>query len=714
SPHPQVALERWSLSLLIFLGSIFLLDSLENGWSENNWENSLILICLVFSFLEITLAAYWYFQASALSGQSIFSLPFGYRSSGLFMGHANVLSGYLNLIIPILTIRIFSQRQTRTRLAFIVLLSPLAITQFLTSSRGGWLSGAGGLAIALGYYFVKHTSIRKQLSEMISPRRLKFRTTMIAIFSLLGITLGGWLFLRQTQITPGHAPIQYSRSGIWEPALNIFRESPIVGHGLASFSTLFSAQNLTPPGFTTSHAHNLFLQILTQSGVIGLILVVAMASLLAKDLILSAWVLPKKHVPQFSIYLGGIAAFFLHHFVDYLLESPAYVIALAIIFTLAIHRTRSTFINIPLRQSQLLIGSSFLIVILLNVIPLKANIAYWRGVEAFRGNRLDEAADLICIAAQDDPLSFYQFQCGLSQAFLANVRQDDFHIVLARDAYQQGLLADSGWPVDSANYSALLYESGNTEEAIRLLKATLERAPRQFSLWMNLALWLDNLGMAAETHEVILQALESYPLLYRSEIFSRDQAWAASLDDFIATHVMDLDQDLSFTAWQALDASNYDKAEMQFRTIIASNPLSASGYKGLSETQFFKSNYDNAKANIRIALFLDPSDPYAHFLLGRIHEANNDVEDALRSYSNGYTALSKLSDSWSYYARTYHRFFPEPDFVPQLIRYFPTRNEVSILCTLASHHYESIQPETVTEIRNYLLRLGAEASCIEW
>ncbi len=711
SPQPQVAIERWSLSLLIFMGSVLLLDTLENGWSGRNWENSLILIGTVFCLLEISVASFWYVQASKVTGLGIFSLPFSYRSSGLFIGHANVLSGFLNLIIPILVIRILSHRSIRVRLGYFVVLGIFFITQFLTSSRGGWLSGIAGIVVAVSYFYLRQESLLTQIGELFRSRASRIRLILITLSAVFVLLLVGGALIRQAQTTPGHAPHTSSRSGIWKPALTIMGESPILGHGLASFSTLYSEQNLTPPGFTTSHAHNLFLQILVQSGFVGMILVLAMIFLLAKDLILTARKLPQKNVPNYAPYLGAIAAFFVHHLFDYLVESPGYVISLALILTLAIYQTHSNDIRVPLQKARVLIGASFLIVILLNIRTTSADSSYWRGVEAFRENRMDEAADLICAAADNDPFSFYQFQCGLSHAFLAEIHQDEEHIRRAQDYYHQGLLQDDGWPVNSANFAALLYESGNSDEAVGWLERALERAPKHDSLWMNLGLWLDEIGNTADARTAIYQALQSNPMLHRSEIFSRDQTWAATRDDFITANMNDLTDRPDFSAWQALDSSAYDEAETRFGAMIQSNPLSTSGYKGLSETQLSTGNDDAARAIIQIALFLDPADPYSHFLLGRIHEARGDDERAIISYSAGFDALTNLSDSWSYYARTYHRFFPEPDFVPQLLRYFPTAQEVKILCTLSTHYYDIREYETAMEIKSFLDRLGAETSC---
>ena len=224
-------------------------------------------------------------------------------------------------------------------------------------------------------------------------------------------------------------------------------------------------------------------------------------------------------------------------------------------------------------------------------------------------------------------------------------------------------------------------------------------------------MWFDERGEYADAHDAILEALRLNPILSRSDIFFHNQTWIAALDEFIVANLTDLEKNQNFIAWQTLGRSNYDDAEIQFRATIASNPLSTSGYQGLSETQLSTGRYDDAHNSIQIALFLNSSDPYSHFLLGRIHEANNEYDLAIMNYSAGFEALKNLSDSWSFYARTYHRFFPEPDLVPQIIRYFPTVQELGVFCTLYSHYIETNQQDMAIEIEDMLARLSPNTSC---
>jgi hypothetical protein len=114
SIHPSEAVEKWSFSFLVLIGALLIIDSLGNGWSPKTWLDATIIIALVFSLIEITLASFWYAQAVELTGLSLNTLPFGYRSSGLLIGHANVFSGLLNFIIIIMCSRFLTSSSLRT------------------------------------------------------------------------------------------------------------------------------------------------------------------------------------------------------------------------------------------------------------------------------------------------------------------------------------------------------------------------------------------------------------------------------------------------------------------------------------------------------------------------------------------------------------------------------------------------------------------------
>jgi len=142
SPQPLPGLEKWSTSILLFLAFFIVSDSLEAGWSNITWENALLNLAVVFSFLEIALAGVWYLRWASIAGE-IFSLPpVGYRLYGLFIGHANVFSGYINLVLPIVFVRLIQSRNTGRRLLWGSVIGLFVMVQYFASSRGGWISVA--------------------------------------------------------------------------------------------------------------------------------------------------------------------------------------------------------------------------------------------------------------------------------------------------------------------------------------------------------------------------------------------------------------------------------------------------------------------------------------------------------------------------------------------------------------------------------------------
>ncbi|MEE8120215.1 MAG: hypothetical protein V3T55_01720, partial [Anaerolineales bacterium] len=53
SPQPLPGLEKWSINILVFLAFFIVSLSLDAGWSNTTWENALLNLAVVFSFLEI-------------------------------------------------------------------------------------------------------------------------------------------------------------------------------------------------------------------------------------------------------------------------------------------------------------------------------------------------------------------------------------------------------------------------------------------------------------------------------------------------------------------------------------------------------------------------------------------------------------------------------------------------------------------------------------
>ena len=64
------------------------------------------------------------------------------------------------------------------------------------------------------------------------------------------------------------------------------------------------------------------------------------------------------------------------------------------------------------------------------------------------------------------------------------------------------------------------------------------------------------------------------------------------------------------------------------------------------------------------------------------------------------------SDSWSYYARTYSRFFPEQDLLPSLVRLNISSSEVKDYWRLADFMQARDELEISQAVENLLITEG--------
>jgi O-antigen ligase len=703
----------WVYSFLILIGALLIIDMMGNGWIQKIWLDAAVIIAMVFSLIEIALASLWYAQAVEITGQTLSTLPFGYRSSGLLIGHANVFSGFLNLIIIIMWSRLLTSTSLRSRSGIIFILGILTITQFLTSSRGGWLSGIAGVSVTTGFYFIRVKSVHRHVVALLRSRAgIYLLIGIVVVFGVAGYAIGS-LLLRQVEITPGHAPIANARSGIWVPSFEMFRESPIIGNGnsLGSFSTLFAQKISAPPGFASSHAHNLLLQIAVQSGFVGLCLALLFGIIISLDLINQSKERAANDINGITIAIGGTTAFLIHHLVDYLLESPIYAFTLVMIIAFVMHRSKSSFIEIPLRRVRNLVIPLLLVGVAPVIYSFFPSAVFWRGVNAFRANNLFEASTNICRAAEMTNSGYYLFQCGLSQAYLYEEQGDPTAALKMKEYLQRGLSIDAGWPIHEANFGAILFHSGEIDEGILWLEEALTTANRHPSLWLNFGRWNDIAGQVDIAHAAVQNALAIDPLLYRADIFQRNETWLSISDAYYQAILDASSSNIEYNGWRAFDSDNYSVAEKLFEDLIQTNPLSTSGYLGLSEVYLALGRFSEAEATIRIGLFLDPANPYSYDIQGRIMEATENESEAMDKYQLEFHYLTHTSDSWSYYARTYSQFFPEPDLVPQLIRFFPTTVQIESLCKLASYYNSIEKKDASTKIQKYLNRLIPDSAC---
>lgn len=664
TPIPSTGMARVLSGLVFLLVWLFVADSLRGRWLPATWENALLNIALVFTMIELGIAAIWYARWAAIQG-SLFPLPpQSYRISGLFIGHANVMAGFLNLVIPIALVRLLRSPDRTNRVLWGIGIVLFALTEYFASSRGGWISGVGAIGVTLMLCYLARfgrgfRALREQLRKLG-----RLRVALIAITAVIVAVLFGLLLLRQSQSAPGHAPVSTARSSIWKPAWTIFLRSPIWGHGPGSFSVLFAQEKGLPPGFATSHAHNILLQICVEGGVLGLLLALLLASFVAWSFY-SAWRRASvKARWDLAAYAGALTAFSLHHLVDFLLESPAYAAGVVIILCLAsrhapTHRlqrfeTRSAWYALAVLPVVYAIGSAYL---------GRGGVSYWQGVDAGRAGRWRQAGEQICRAAEVNPdMPLYTFQCGLAQSYLSFTEHDDEALRAAEAAIERGLESDPYWPVHRANLAGVKWELGRESQALQSMREAVISAPRNADFYLFLAWMEGEHGDEAEALEAARLALERDPWLARTALFQQPLFQQAVPGD-LAVPLSAAEQH-AWAGWQAIDQGRFDQAREHFEGALAVGLGPSWAYAGMAVVQARQGDHAAAERTFMKGVFLHGARPELLLSGSRIAALRGDLEGSEYLASEALRSVMRNSDSQPYYSRTYLRYYLEPDTAP--------------------------------------------------
>jgi O-antigen ligase len=229
-----------------------------------------------------------------------------------FLEHYNGLAAYINLVVPFCLIFALrgTDRALRTLSKWCLALASVAL--LLTQSRGGLLAYAAILMVP---------------SYMLAPdRKTRMRRlAMVLVVCVLAAAVAGFFFQRLGEIDDYTA---VSRLAIWGGAFTVFARSPVVGAGFGNLRPLMGGLLGLPEGWM-GDAHNLYLELLAESGLMGFI---AFAFLVVSAL-RAARRCMRQSQDEFA-WLTGIAAFaalcgvLVHGTVDYLFHTTPQVAAL--------------------------------------------------------------------------------------------------------------------------------------------------------------------------------------------------------------------------------------------------------------------------------------------------------------------------------------------------------------------------------------------------
>lgn len=182
---------------------------------------------------------------------------------------------------------LFGGKRSRERtmlLVFAVIIMGAAVG--FTSSRGGLLGFISVLAFVILMQLLtpKHPAVETDDSHSSAQPKIAVAAAglalMVIIFSVILFLGGNDQLLRGTGVNRADVDISTGRFHFWPIAIKIFLEHPIFGAGFDSFGVAFTKHDTWNGFLRVEQAHNEYLQTLADSGVVGLICVVAFIFLL--------------------------------------------------------------------------------------------------------------------------------------------------------------------------------------------------------------------------------------------------------------------------------------------------------------------------------------------------------------------------------------------------------------------------------------------------
>jgi O-antigen ligase len=202
---------------------------------------------------------------------------------------------YFTLVLPIVAASLIGARTPRTRAVLAVLLVAGVVAMALTRSRGSWAAaGVSAVVFALltrrRWWLVGALAVAATIALALAPPEFRARAASIAD-------------VPHYLDTGADAPLG-NRAFAWRCALEMARERPFLGAGLGVRH--FRAEFRRKPYYADAkedipHAHDVYLEVLAETGALGLLAFVAALFAMAW----TAWWTWRDGADAWARWLGG-------------------------------------------------------------------------------------------------------------------------------------------------------------------------------------------------------------------------------------------------------------------------------------------------------------------------------------------------------------------------------------------------------------------------
>jgi O-antigen ligase len=346
-----------------------------------------VLLTLILVATLIAGFAFYQFAAKHANYIWIYPRPAGYlgRGSGTFIC-PNSLAGYLGMLLPVaLAFLFWGKQKWLAKIALGYAAVWLAAGIGVSLSRGGWVAsllGAGIFSLAL---------LRQRRFQLIAVGAIACLIVAAIIFEAkTGIV--HQRFVRDNPVN--FAEQQNLRLNLWKSAFGLWQHHAVWGAGPGHFDQKFRPYRPVRLQGRPVSAHNDYLQVLAEYGLIGAALLGAGLALFARAMLHHWWqkvFLPQEeqheHGPNFPLVIGGSIGVFVvlaHTGLDFHFQVPANAILAVTLLAVALVHAEGVqpVSRVRLRPAQTGIFTLVCVPVLLFLgWQLRAGCREWRWLE---------------------------------------------------------------------------------------------------------------------------------------------------------------------------------------------------------------------------------------------------------------------------------------------------------------------------------------------
>lgn len=669
-------------------------DLARAGWPSALFVKAFFFASLFVIFFGVWELQRWYAGWIGIAGWGNPLPPATVRISAL-LTHSNLAATFFALLLPNGLALALNATQAGKRLAWGVWCAAAAVLVFFTSSRSGWLGATAGVAtLTVLLAFDNRAALSKGWRRLL---RSPFALAGVGLLAVPALAGAAWAIYRQAQ-HPTHAGRDY----IWSVAAGLVARRPLFGNGPFTFGTEFIRVYSVPPDVLLAHAHNLYLNVLAESGLLGGL---ALAWLLSACASL-AWRRWRSAQGEERRRLAGLAAALVGLAVNSVFETPQMfpainVLTVAWLGVIAAGETaRRPNQSRLARQAPL--GMGWLLVVGALAWSLGAYAPFSDGVLAANlGEWRAGARDLQRAAERDTRVAFYWLQAGYAHgragldANGAVIDQAELRAALA--AYERGVALEPEYSTNWANLGVLRWAGGDLPGARAALEQAVAGAPTNAAFQATAGLFYEDAGAHEAARLAYATALDLRPEWATAYFFRETplrQAAAAAWRERYPDGWLPGGADLA-SGWKALRAGRYAEASEVFA--LAANVNRPEPFLGAGLAALGAGRYADADKALRTARFVPGAAGstvvLTYFGLGRSAAAQGRPADAIEAYEAGLALIAGATSEGvgrtgaaGYGWFVFNRASIEPDLLPGVVARLYFEEAVAAMVAAGDQH----------------------------